>query len=269
MRKLLLPLALVGLMAEACNKAPTQEGSVTIWRRYAVAQGDSLKLEWFKVDGTDGYVIYDNSSGTLAPIDTLYGDTILSYVLGTVCTQVGVSTILDGELGDPGTVDLSLTPFDTTVLYSRDDPDTTHYGYFRVDLNTGDIILVDSAHRYQSYGFLKGQDTTISFHSSYILYENDAGVRLWKDTTSASLDDMIKAPPPDDPGWSTVNFDSTGVKLAPGDLFYFWVDECGIGAPGWSSLDLYGKMEVLQVSGYTVTVRCKWQTGIFALRWLK
>jgi len=269
MKKLLLPVALTGLALSACNKAPTQEGSVTIWRRYAVAQGDSLKLEWFKVDGTDGYVIYDNSSGTLAPIDTLEGDTILSYALGTVCTEVGVSTILDGELGDPGTVDLSLTAPDTTVLYSRDDPDTTHYGYFRVDLNTGDITLVDSAHRYNSYGFLKGPQDTISFHSSYILYENDAGPRLWRDTTSASLDEMTKAPAPSDPGWSVVEFDSAGVDLATGDLFYFWTDECGIGAPGWSELDLYGKMEVLSVSGYTVTVRCMWQTGIFALRWLK
>ncbi|MGB9590816.1 MAG: hypothetical protein ACP5QG_09810 [candidate division WOR-3 bacterium] len=269
MKKLLPLTALFGLVVSGCNKAPTQEGSVTIWRKYAVAQGDSLKLEWFKVDGTDGYVIYDNSSGTLAPIDTLEGDTILSYVLGTVCTQVGVSTILDGELGDPGTVDLSLTAPDTTVLYSRNDPDTTHYGYFKVDLNTGDITRVDSAHRYQSYGFLQGPQDTITFHSSYILYENDAGVRLYRDTVATSLDEMIKAPAPDDPGWSTVEFDSTGVALSAGDLFYFWADECGIGAPGWSGLDLFGKMEVLSVAGYTVTIRCRWQTGIFALRWLK
>ncbi|MEO0140169.1 MAG: hypothetical protein ABIM88_01305 [candidate division WOR-3 bacterium] len=269
MKKLLSLVVLLGLAVSACNKAPISEGSVTIWRRYAVAQGDSLKIEWLKVDGTDGYVLYDNSSGTLQPIDTLEGDTILSYVFGTVCTQVGVSTILDGELGDPGTVDLSLTALDTTVLYSRNDPDTTHYGYFRVDLNTGDIILVDSAHRYQSYGFLKGPQDTITFHSSYILYENDAGVRLYRETTASSLDEMTKAPAPSDSGWSTVNFDSAGVALAAGDLFYFWVDECGIGAPGWTSLDLFGKMEVLSVSGYTVTVRCRWQTGVFALRWLK
>ncbi len=269
MKKLLPIMALLGLAVSACNKAPTEEGSVTIWRRYAVANGDSLKLEWFKVDGTDGYVLYDNSTGTLAPIDTLEGDTILSYVFGNLCTMVGVSTILDGELGDPGTVDLTLSAMDTSTLYSRDDPDTTHYGYFRVDLNTGDITLVDSAHRNQSYGFLKGQADNITMHSSYILYENDAAVRLYKDTTATSLDDMIKAPPPDDPGWSTYEFDSTGVALSAGDLFYFWVDECGIGAPGWSGLDLFGKMEVLGISDYTVTIRCRWQTGIFALRWMK
>ncbi len=112
-----------------------------------------------------------------------------------------------------------------------------------------------------------GPPDSLLVNTSYPLFTDGASFRICIDTLANSLGEMTEAPPPNDPRWSDYNHHD-GVYLKPGDKFYVWVDECGLGQPGWSSLDLFGKGEVLSVNGYEITFRFKFQTSVQALRWM-
>ncbi len=229
--------------------------------------GAALKVSWFKVDGVDGYLIYDDRSGSLEVVDTLWGDTATSYTFTEPCTQVGVSTMLDGEAGDPTVLYLDLVTRDTVVIYSIQDTTPGHKGYFAIGLDSAKVFLFDSSERHNSQGYIDGPPDSLLVNTSYPLYTDGSSFRICLDTTAGSLEEMHEAPPPGYSGWTDYNHHD-GVHLKPGDRFYIWVDECGVGQPGWSALDLFGKGEVLWVNGYEIAFRFKFQTSVQALRWM-
>ena len=259
---------MAGVLSLACTQgARTEKGSVTLAAVTAADNGSSLKLAWFKVDSVDGYLVYDDHSGTFEVVDTLWGDTSTSYTFTNPCTTVGVSTMVNGEAGDPTVLYLELVLRDSVVIYSVQDTTPGHMGYFAIGLDSAKVFLYDSSQRHNSQGYIDGPPDSLLVNTSYPLYTDAASFRIYVDTTAGSLEEMTVAPDPGDPGWSDYNHHD-GVHLKPGDRFYVWVDECGLGHPGWSGLDLFGKGEVLSVNGYEITLKLKFQTSVQALRWM-
>jgi len=223
----------------------------------AVNNGADLDLSWEPVEGASTYRIYGDGN-MIAEIDSTH------FVLAGAD---GVYSMVEVEAVGGGKYSLDLMPFskDLGVVYTHDDPDSTHHSWIKVCF--GDSVDASTTNQ-------AGVDTTLDA-TAYFVFYNNAGTLQFKDIHRTSIG-MGKV--------YTRFADHTREYLAPNStsdymdekdisgnsMYYTWFDLNKDG--NVDNSDYFGMVEVGATSGtgpYSAPVKVYVQDKVAGLGWLK
>lgn len=246
-------LALASGFLVGCGSDPTPANpTLTV---VAKTLGAVLGLDWDDVPDADEYRVY---------IDNALWNTFTTSAADIDSASRGslVEVSASGKGGESGRAQKNLTLAETTnlIVWSAQDPDTTHPSFVRFNAD-GTAAAVTCSQSNTAHFFVDGTAGNLQFRS--IQNATVCGVNanvdpFFNDTGTTNYSGSTLAPGPgvyNDPQ-----------NLVDQGVYYIWVDLAPFGT--WGTNDFYAKLKVNAVAGLQTTLQIGYQKE-GGLRWLK
>ena len=234
-----------------CEKTPTLEAPNVSYTVSPSDSGGTLELSWDEVTDADGYIIYADG----AVIDTV---TTISYDATTPAALYEVSAYAGDQESDKDQIDCGAVETASLIVYGSGDTASTHPSGF--GFNASHVAVAYAISDSTNWPYIDYWIHSVSSSVQEFASPSQAGYNSEVNTTQNS---------------QQTNYDAVTICAKPGNytapttinanaVYYFWIDP---NDDGWgASNDYFGKIQVLGVNGYQITLKIAYQP-IAGLRW--
>jgi len=242
-----LLLAFVGCESEVTLETPDVSYTVT-------DQGATLTLTWDEITDADGYYIYADG----VKIDSV---TTTSYDATTPAALYEVSAYAGDQESGKDQIDCGAVETASLIVYGSGDPSPDHPSGF--GFNASGTATTYAVSDQSNWPYIDYWIHSVSANEQEFASPHQGGQNGFNDevntTKNSGLTDYDAAKICDAPGGYTAP-----TTINANAVYYFWIDPDN---DGWGTgNDHFGKIQVLGVNGYAVTLKLAYQP-IAGLRW--